>query len=99
MADWLTRANSSTCPLLKLTVPSAREIALKFDDQLSTRFRDRVNVTSPPSLVMIGKSSPTIVIRPILFFHGFIIALYASEQLSEYKDLLQIQSRKVLVQF
>ena len=41
---------SSTCPLLKLTAPSAREIALKFENQFSTRFRDRVNVTSLPSL-------------------------------------------------
>ena len=35
--------------------PSAREIALKFDDQFSTRFLDRVNVASPPSIVVASE--------------------------------------------
>jgi hypothetical protein len=59
-ADWLTCSNIGTgirppqCtrPLVKFTVPSAREIALKFDDQFSTRFCDLVNVASPPSLAL-----------------------------------------------
>jgi hypothetical protein len=58
-ADWLTRANigtgtwppPSTWRLLKPTAWSARDIALKFYYQFSTRFRDRVNVSLPPSLL------------------------------------------------